>query len=79
VFRWGIHRKFFVDDKSMLYYPLNAIEDLAPLPFYKYISTFTPVKDFNIVLNYEQATLISIISVVAFITISYYLLKKRDL
>lgn len=77
--RWGVHYRYIAKGKSMLFYPLNGIEDLTPLPFYKYIATFSPVKDFNILLSYQEAAVISIISVLFFVYISYIFLVKRDI
>lgn len=79
LFRWWFHYKVIDKGNTMLYYPMNAIEDLTPLPFYKYISTFTPVKDFNILLSYTEAGIISTVSVAVFIVLSYLLISKRDL
>lgn len=79
LFRWWFHYKVIDEGKTMLYYPMNAIEDLVPLPFYKYIATFTPVKDFNILLNYSEAGIISVLSITVFIVLSYFLIAKRDL
>lgn len=77
--RWWFHNKVFGQGKSMLYYPMNAIEDLAPMPFYKYLDSFSPIKDFNILLNYREAAIISIPSVALFVILSIVLFKKRDL
>lgn len=76
--RWWLHLKFLDKGRSMLYYPLNGIEDLAPLPFYKYVENFQPIKEFPILLNYTEAGIISTISVLIFIIGGYFLLIKRD-
>ena len=77
--RWWFHNKVFGQGKSMLYYPMNGIEDLAPLPFYKYLDSFSPIQDFNILISYREATIISILSVAIFVVLSIVLFKKRDL
>jgi ABC-type transport system involved in multi-copper enzyme maturation permease subunit len=79
LFRWWIHLKFINKGRSMLYYPLNGIEDLAPLPFYKYVENFNNLKDFPILLSYTEASVISVISVIVFVSLSYYLFIKRDI
>jgi len=79
VLRWGIHNYFFQKSKSLLYYPMNAVEDLAPLPFYKYIPTFNAVKDFHILMSYSEAAIISTISILVFLLIGYLSLVKRDI
>ncbi len=77
--RWWLHYKYIDEGKSMLYYPMNGIEDLVPLPFYKYIATFSPVKNFNILLSYNEAIIISSVSILVFVFISYLLLVKKDI
>lgn len=77
--RWWFHNKVFGQGKSMLYYPMNAIEDLAPLPFYKYLDSFSPIQDFNILLSYKEAIAISIPSVAMFVLLSIIIFKRRDL
>ncbi len=79
LFRWWIHLKYIAQNRSMLYYPMNGIEDLAPLPFYKYVENFNKLKNFPILLSYTEASIISIISVVIFVSLSYYLFLKRDI
>lgn len=79
LFRWWLHFKYIGKNNTMLYYPMNGIEDLAPLPFYKYAENFSPIKDFSILLSYNTAFLISIISVTVFVGLSYILLIKKDI
>ncbi|HHH53242.1 MAG TPA: hypothetical protein ENK91_06255 [Bacteroidetes bacterium] len=76
--RWWLHLKFIDKGRSMLYYPLNGIEDLAPLPFYKYVENFQPIKEFPILLTYTEAGIISAISILIFVIGGYFLLIKRD-
>ncbi|MEZ4907468.1 MAG: ABC transporter permease subunit [Saprospiraceae bacterium] len=76
---WGIHYKFISHGRSMLFYPMNGVEDLTPLPLYKYLATFSPIKDFSILLSYTEASIISLVSVSAFIYISYLFLTKKDI
>ncbi len=79
LFRWWLHIKVFGQSKAIFYYPMNAIEDLAPLPLYKYAQNFSPKKDFFMLLSYSEATFISTISIIAFLAISYYFFNKRDI
>ncbi len=67
LFRLLVHGK----SKASFYYPMNAIEDLAPLPLYKFVN----IK----LLSYSEAAAISIISVIVFIAISYYFFNRRDI
>lgn len=78
--RYWLHIKIFGISNAIKYYPMNAIEDLAPLPFYKYVENFKPVKELdNILLSYRDATLVSLISVAVFILVSYLSFTRRDL
>ena len=78
--RFWLHVKFFGMSEAIKYYPMNGIEDLAPLPFYKYVENFKPIKDLpDILLSYREATIISLISVTVFILVSYFFFTKRDL
>ena len=77
--RWWLHYKLIDEGRTMLYYPMNGIEDMTPLPFYKYLANFNPVKDFNVLLNYTEAGIISVISVTVFLIVSYLVITKRDL
>lgn len=79
LFRWMVHIKYISKGRSFLFYPMNGIEDLAPLPSFKYIDNFNGLKNFPILMTYSEAAIISFISVIAFIFFSYLLLTKRDL
>ncbi len=79
LFRWWLHIKLFGQSKWIFYYPMNAIEDLAPLPLYKYAENFSPKKDFFVLLSYTEAASISTVFVIIFIAISYYFFNKRDI
>ncbi len=79
LFRWMVHHKVFSNGRSFLYYPMNGIEDLAPLPSFKYIDNFNGLKNFPILMTYTEAGIISIISVIVFVTVSYLLFMKRDI
>jgi ABC-type transport system involved in multi-copper enzyme maturation permease subunit len=76
--RWGVHWRLF-EHSSMKYYPMNAFEDLMPMPFYKVIENFNPVTEFNLLMNYQEAAIVSVISVIVFIFLAYRFLLKRDM
>ena len=78
--RYWIHIKIFGISNAIKYYPMNAIEDLAPLPFYKYVENFKPIKELpDILLSYKDATIVSLITVSVFILVSYLSFTRRDL
>ena len=79
LFRWMVHHEIISKGKSFLYYPMNGIEDLAPLPSLKYIDNFNEINNSPILMTYTEAGIISIISVTVFVAVSYLLLVRRDI
>lgn len=62
------------------FYPMNATEDLMPLPFFRFAEFITSNQyDFNILLSYKEAALATSGYVLIFIGISYYNFIKRDI
>lgn len=76
--RWGVHREIF-DHRSMNFYPMNGIEDLMPNPLFKIVESFQNMTDFNILLSYKEATIVSVISVGVFLFFAYRSLMRRDM
>ena len=77
--RYGVHRKIF-PGSSQFYYPLNAMEDLAPMPLFKMIPDFMNQQQVGIALLSTEAALItSSIYILLFTAISYYSFMKRDI
>lgn len=78
VIRWALHFKFF-KGKSMLFYPLNAFEDLCPLPFFDEAESFLKSNNFSLFLSPAEAVITSIIYTGLFLFFSYKRLKNSDL
>ncbi|MFT5168210.1 MAG: ABC-2 type transport system permease protein [Saprospiraceae bacterium] len=78
VIRWAAHGKI-VMNKTIHYYPLNAIEDLAPIPIPKIINQLTKEHEFSLLLTSMEATTITLIYLFIFIFIAYWRIKKSDL
>lgn len=77
--RWVVHSKFF-DGGSAKYYPLNAIEDLMPFPIWKIGKNFKMSDiDYDPLLTYTEAAGISIISIIAFVGLSWVVFKRSDI
>lgn len=74
----GIHYYFF-EHVTMNWYPLNAIEDLAPFPVFRLADPFIEEKGFDTCLSATEAILLSSFYIVIFLFFSYRLLKKADL
>lgn len=67
------HRKLF-DGTSHNYYPLNAMEDLAPMPLPN-----ENMKETIGFLSYSHASIATIIYVIIFLALTYYIFKSRDI
>ncbi len=78
--KWAIHFRLIAKNNSINFYPSNCIEDLMPLPFYRF-ADLIPKKDldFNFLLSYSEATIGTIIWTFLFLTIAYYQLIKKDI
>lgn len=67
------HQKIF-EGSSHNYYPLNAMEDLAPMPIPN-----SGIKETIGFLEYSHASIATIIYIVIFLALTYYIFKKRDI
>lgn len=76
--RWAIHRNIF-DHRSMHFYPMNGIEDLMPNPAFRLVDSFKEMTNFELLLSYREATVISLISVAVFLIVSYLNILKKDM
>lgn len=71
--------KDFIPGEYANYLPLNAMEDLMPMPFYKFAEMIPGDFDFEFLLSYKSAVITSIIFVILFIVWAYNSFMKRDL
>ncbi len=78
IFRWAIHLRYF-PGKSMHLYPLNAVEDLAPIPFGKIASQFLSENDFGLFLTPSVAVMASSVYLLVFLGLIWWRLQKTDL
>jgi hypothetical protein len=78
--RWVIHKEI-VNNKSMHFYPANAIEDLVPVP----VKDFPPARQFieanafDFYLTPLEATITSLIYIILFLGLAYRSVQVRDL
>ncbi len=77
--RYGIHMKMFGSNKTVHYYPLNAIEDLTPMPIMDMAKNFMRENGFEMSLSPTEAIVISCIWILIFLTIVYNRFIKSDL
>jgi len=77
IIRWWPHSKL-MSNKSMHFYPMNALEDLTPQPYYSQITKMGNV-DFELLLTPSEAIITALVYTSLFIGLIYYLAKKRDI
>ncbi len=79
ILRWVVH--FKVDNSKFInYYPMNATEDLMPMPFLKYADFMNNKEiEFPILLSDKEAFVITAVYAVIFLATSYYTFKRRDI
>ena len=78
ILRWVVHLKLF-EHKTMQFYPLNAIEDLVPIPISDVAESFEKQFDFNFFLSPGEAVIASSIYISLFLFLAYRLLERKDL
>lgn len=78
IIRWAIHKNI-VSNKSMHFYPMNAVEDLTPFPLLTTTSDVVKGVDFDILLTPNEAMLTTTVYIGIFWFLSYYILEKKSL
>lgn len=78
VLRWGVHR-YFYPHPSMHYYPMNAVEDLVPVPFTDAADEFLREYGFSLFLQPQEAVLITAIYLSLFAGLIYWLVQRSNL
>jgi len=78
IIRWAVHGNI-IFNRSVNFYPMNALEDLSPIPIAKIIDNITRDNNFSFLLTKTEATLTSLIYISIFIFIAYGRIKKSDL
>ncbi len=75
----AIHVYYFKNE-SRNYWPMNAVEDLMPLPLYRLSDYFIKKQwDFNIVLPYNVALMMTVLYISIAIILMYRNFSKRDI
>jgi len=75
----GIHLYYFETSRTVLFYPLNAVEDLMPIPFADMANDMIREMDFNPFLSSVEAMITVSIYTSLFLFGAYRLMMKRDL
>lgn len=75
----GFHLYQFKESRTVLFYPLNAIEDLNPIPFVEMANDMIREMDFNPFLSPTESFITVSIYTSLFILGAYRLMIKKDL
>ncbi|MCB9287124.1 MAG: ABC transporter permease subunit [Lewinellaceae bacterium] len=78
ILRWGVHLQLF-ENRSMHFYPMNAVEDLVPLPFTQMADQFLSRYGFRLFLSPAEAAVTVITYSLIFILLAYYMVRRADL
>ena len=82
ILRYGVHTKLFGFNDYINYYPLNAMEDLAPIPIPKQMNDLigeASEKGYEFFLTSTEATVLTLIYIAIFLLFSFWIFKRRDL
>lgn len=74
----GIHM-YYLESRTVLFYPVNAIEDLTPIPFPDVANDMIREMDFNPFLTSGEAMITVSIYTALLLLGAYQLMVKRDL
>lgn len=74
----GIHM-YYLKSRTVLFYPINAIEDLTPIPFADIANDMIREVDFNPFMSSMEAIITVSIYTALFLFGTYRLMLKRDL
>lgn len=78
ILRWGVHLQL-VEHRSMHFYPMNAVEDLVPLPFSQMAEQFLSQYGFQLFLSPVEAAATTIAYSTIFIGLAYLSVRRSDL
>ncbi len=76
--RWLGHKRL-LDNETMNYWPMNAVEDLQPFPFYRFARFIPDTVEFDFLLDYKTAAILTLIYTCIFISLAYWSFLKKDL
>jgi ABC-type transport system involved in multi-copper enzyme maturation permease subunit len=79
IIRYLVHLNLFKESRSMIFYPMNAVEDLTPFPFGAKEASSGMNLEFELYMTPFEATMTSSIYLVLFTVSIVYLMIKRDM
>ena len=78
ILRWGVHANL-IRHKSMHFYPMNATEDLIPIPFTDQAQHFLREYGFEMFLTSNEAIITTLAYTLLFIATTYLIIRRSDL
>lgn len=79
IIRYLVHLNLFKDHRSMIFYPMNALEDLTPFPFGGEAASSSMNLSFDLFLSPTEAFITTSIYTVLFLFSIVYIILKRDM
>ncbi len=80
ILRYVVHLNLFPKSRSMVYYPMNVVEDLTPFPSgSQEVASNSMQLDFNLFLTPTEALIASGIYLLLYVIGIVFILLKRDL
>jgi ABC-type transport system involved in multi-copper enzyme maturation permease subunit len=76
--RWGIYWKL-AKTKATLFFPANMLEDVMPLPLYRFADFAPSDLEIDILTEYTTAAPVTVVYILLMIGGAYYLLTSRDI
>ena len=78
ILRWLIHVRLF-KNKSMHFYPMNAVEDLMPLPFGDVADGFIQEYQFSFFLTFQEAISTTLVYSGIFLLLIFLKIRRSDI
>lgn len=76
--RWSVHLKL-IDGRSFLFYPMNAVEDLTPMPFLGAYEELMNGMGFDIFLSSNEAIITSLLYLSIYIFLSWRMIRRFNI
>ncbi|WP_235298881.1 histidine kinase [Portibacter marinus] len=76
--RWVVHREIALDE-SILYYPMNIVEDLLPMPFFEFASAIPSEVNFDFLIDPNLAIGLTLALTAIFVSLAYWNMLAKDM
>ena len=71
--------QYIMSNKYVNYFPMNVTEDLMPSPLAKMAEKVPTNFDYDLLLPYGEAAIVTVIYCILFTGLTYYSFLKRDI